>query len=405
MGKWQTIDGGVTAPQGFEACGVAAGIKSPDSPEKDVALILSKSDASVAGVFTTNRVQAAPVHLDRERVAGGLARAILVNSGNANACTGEIGMRNAVRMAACAAQALGLPESQVLLCSTGVIGVNLPMDRVESGITAAAATLSEVGGADAAEAIMTTDTVPKSTAREINFGDQRVVIGGMSKGSGMIEPNMATMLAFLTTDAEVAADDLSALLKSVANASFNRITVDGDQSTNDALLMLANGASGVSLAPGDARWDTFADAVRELCMELARMMVKDGEGATKVVTVNICGAADADDAEKVARAIANSSLFKTACYGEDPNWGRVIAAVGYSGAQMDESLTEIRFDDEVAYSRGTVADSEALSRLEAVMKQDDFTVTVDMGLGDAESTVLTCDFSLDYVRINSEYTT
>ena len=279
------------------------------------------------------------------------------------------------------------------------------MPRIRRGIRAAADDLEHSGLRDAADAIRTTDTFAKTATATADVNGCEVTVAGIAKGSGMIEPNMATMLAFLTTDAEVAADDLSALLKSVANASFNRITVDGDQSTNDTLLMLANGASGVSLAPGDARWDTFADAVRELCMELARMMVKDGEGATKVVTVNICGAADADDAEKVARAIANSSLFKTACYGEDPNWGRVIAAVGYSGAQMDESLTEIRFDDEVAYSRGTVADSEALSRLEAVMKQDDFTVTVDMGLGDAESTVLTCDFSLDYVRINSEYTT
>lgn len=403
--NWQIIEGGITAAMGYKACGVAAGIKHPGAERRDVALVVSDVVASVAGVFTTNRVQAAPVKLDREKVTLGHARAILVNSGNANACTGAIGMQNAKKMCQAAAEAIGGSEEDVLVCSTGVIGVQLPMDRVEIGIRKAAAELSSDGGDDASLAIMTTDTVPKSVAKAIEIEGKRVVIGGMAKGSGMIEPNMATMLGFLTTDVQVDPHDLQALLKRAADESFNRITIDGDQSTNDTLLMMANGASGVRIGRDHASWETFERTVCDCCRSLARMMVADGEGATKFVTVHVSGARSDSDAQRAAKAIAHSSLFKTACFGEDPNWGRVMAAAGDSGAEVDETQVVIQFDAERAYCRGEVADPDTLKRLEAVMKKKEFEVTVDLGIGEGAATVLTCDCSLDYVRINSEYTT
>jgi glutamate N-acetyltransferase/amino-acid N-acetyltransferase len=395
--------GGVTTPQGYRACGAAAGLKVG---RDDLALLVSDAPAAVAGVFTSNKVAAAPVALDRERVAAGQAQAVVVNAGCANACTGREGYEDARQMAHLAARELGLRDAQVLVCSTGVIGRRLPMDRIANGIRAAAAALSPEGGDAAARAILTTDTVDKQAALRLQAGGCAVRIGGMCKGAGMIEPELATMLAFLTTDARVEPEALHAALKTSVDRSFNRITIDGDQSTNDTVLLFANGAAGgETLSPAHHDWPRFVAALRAVCLRLAHKIVADGEGATKFVTVQVLNAASPADALAAARAVANSPLFKTACFGGDPNWGRVICAVGYSGAQVDELRTQIRFDDVCVYDKGRVADATACGRLAAVMAQKAFAVTVDLNLGSASDTVYTCDFSYDYVKINGEYTT
>ncbi len=400
---WTTIDGGVTAPLGFKAGAVNCGIRSE---KPDVALLLSDRDAVLAGAFTSNRLAAAPVALCRERVAAGVGRAVVVNSGNANAATGAQGRSDADRMAALTAEALGLTPGAVCVCSTGTIGVPMPMAKLEAGIKAVAGALSYEGGAAAARAIMTTDLVPKEVALELDIEGKPVRIGGMAKGSGMINPNLATMLAYITTDAAVEGAALQALLRDAVQDSFNRITVDGDESTNDTVLMLANGAAGhTPLQPGHADWALFEQAVREVCGQLARMIVKDGEGATKFVTVTVQGAVDDAQARQAARAIANSLLVKTSWFGCDPNWGRIYDAVGYAGVDVDAETIEIRLDDFVAVRGGVVAAQTNLKSLEAVLQQDAFTVLVDLHLGSGSDTVYTCDCSYDYVRINSEYTT
>jgi glutamate N-acetyltransferase/amino-acid N-acetyltransferase len=401
---FEAIEGGITAARGYRAAGVAAGIKYRD--RKDFALLVSDAPASAAAVFTSNRVAAAPVQLCRERVRGGRIQAVAVNSGCANACTGEQGLANARAMARHAAEAAGVPENLVLVCSTGVIGVQLPMDRIAAGARLAAAALSRTGGPDAARAIMTTDHVPKETARRLRIGGRDAVVAGMCKGAGMIEPHLATMLGFLVTDAAVAPADLDAALRRAVEPSFNRITVDGDQSTNDTVILLANGACGAApIGPGHADWPAFAAALAEVCADLARRMVMDAEGATKFVTVHVRGARSARDAQQAARAIARSALVKTSWFGCDPNWGRVIAAAGYSGAEVDDRLARIAYGDVWAYDRGRVADAPTLASLRQAMSGRSFRVTVDLGLGAAEDTVYTCDLSYDYVKVNAEYTT
>ena len=396
--------GGVTAARGFRAAGVEAAIKYPD--RKDFALLVSDVPAAVAAVFTTNRVAAAPVQLDRERVAAGKAQAVAINSGCANACTGEQGMINAREMAAAVAGALAIDERLVLVCSTGVIGVNLPMARIHAGAARAAAALSPTGGDDAAHAILTTDTVAKQIAVRLQIDGHDVTVGGMCKGSGMIEPMMATLLGFITTDAAVATPALDAALRRAVNVSFNRVVVDGDRSTNDTLILLANGAAGNRpLDPAHPQWDAFVDALTHVCTELAKKLVLDGEGATKFVTVRVTGARSAHDAQLAARAVSKSALVKTAWFGNDPNWGRVIAAVGYSGADVDDQKAQIYYGDACAYDRGTVADATRLKALQAVMRNSAFDVTVNLNLGTGEDTIYTCDFSYDYVKINAEYTT
>ncbi|MFC1462193.1 bifunctional glutamate N-acetyltransferase/amino-acid acetyltransferase ArgJ [Verrucomicrobiota bacterium] len=404
MTEFAPIDGGITAPQGFCAAGVHAGIKKSGAP--DMALIVSDPAAHVAGTFTTNRIQGATVRLCRERLQNGRAAAVIINSGNANACTGPEGDANAARMGSLTAKALGAEEDTVFVCSTGTIGVPLPMDKIETGIRAAADALSPDGGGSAARAIMTTDTVDKQFAIELSIGGQAVRLGGMTKGAGMIEPNMATMLAFLATDAAVEPAALQECLVSAVDDSFNRVSVDGDQSCNDTVLFMANGAAGNEpLGPGHVDWPAFSGAVAHVARELALKIVADGEGATKLVTVNISGAATIEDARKAARAVANSLLVKTSWYGCDPNWGRVIDAVGYSGADVREALVDIRYDDFLAVHNGQVAGDTALADLERVLRQDRFSVNVDLNLGDGTDTVYTCDCSEEYVRINSEYTT
>jgi len=402
--KNRFLAGGVTAPKGYRAAGVEAGIKYAN--RKDFALVVSDKPAAAAAVFTTNEVAAAPVQLDRVHMRGGKAQAIAINSGCANACTGKTGMQNARIMVRATAEALGIDEKLVLICSTGVIGANLPIKRIVAGAQWAVQSLTRKGGSDAAHAIMTTDTVDKQVALKVRIDGRDVTIGGMCKGSGMIEPMMATMLGFITTDAAVDGRALQQALQAVADASFNRVVVDGDRSTNDTLILLANGAAGNRLlSPMHPEWNVFFDALQAVAIELAKKMVLDGEGATKMVTVRVKGARTTRDAQLAARAISKSALVKTSWFGVDPNWGRVICAAGYSGAAVNDQKAQIWYGDVCAYDRGRVADAAGLKKLKAVMKARAFDVTVNLNLGKGEDTIFTCDFSLDYVKINADYTT
>ena len=378
--KTRFVTGGVTAPKGFRAAGVEAGIKYAN--RKDFALLVSDQPAAAAAVFTTNQVAAAPVQLDRAQIRGRTVQAVAINSGCANACTGRTGMQHGRAMVRATAEALGIDAKLVFICSTGVIGANLPIDRIVVGARLAAKAIRRTGGHDAARAIMTTDTVDKQVALKVKIDGRDVTIGGMCKGSGMIEPMMATMLGFLTTDAAVDPRALQPALQSVADASFNRVVVDGDRSTNDTLLVLANGAAGNRvLSPAHPQWGTFYEALRRVAIELAKKMVLDGEGATKMVTVHVKGARSTRDAQLAARAIAKSALVKTSWFGVDPNWGRVIAAAGYSGAAVNDQKAQIWYGDVCAYDRGSVADAAALKKMKATMKARAFDVTVNLNLG------------------------
>ena len=404
MKNFECVEGGVTAAGGFRASGVAAGIKYKE--RRDFAMVVADKPAAVAAVYTRNKVAAAPVQIDRERTSTGKAQAIVVNSGCANACTGETGLVNAREMARLAAVALSVDEALVLVCSTGVIGVNLPMERVAEGVTLAAGALATAGGDDAAHAIMTTDTVDKQFAVELEIDGQAVKIGGMCKGAGMIEPNMATMLGFVTTDAAVDTVALDEALHYAVDKSFNRVVVDGDMSTNDTVIVMASGAAGnKTLTLRHPQWQDFVDALTMVCVELGKKIVMDGEGASKFVTVRVKGALTVEDAQKAARAIAKSPLVKTSWFGLDPNWGRVIAAVGYSGAMVDDRWAQIYYGDVCAYDKGVVADKELFKPMQDVMRKRAFDVTVNLNLGNGEDVVYTCDFSYDYVKINAEYTT
>ncbi len=390
------------APLGYRAAGVAAGIKPSGNP--DVTLIVSDFPSSAAGLFTTNRVCAAPVTVSREHLADGRARAIAVNAGCANAVTGERGMQDARAMAATAAAALGLGPEDVLVASTGVIGRHLPMDRLRDGLSHAAAELSADGGPAAARAILTTDTRPKEIAVEMEVDGRPVRIGGICKGSGMIAPNMATMLAFLTTDAAVDPALLHAELRDAADQTINCVTVDGDTSTNDSLFLLANGASGVRIAAGTPGHTAFRAGLLHVCRHLGRELARDGEGATKLVEVRVTGAKSEPEARQVARSIANSPLVKTALFGNDPNWGRVLCAAGYSGVEFDAALLSLQICGHPLVSKGEPIPFEEAA-VSAAMKVPEVTVHLDLGRGEAHGFYWTCDFSYDYVRINAEYTT
>jgi glutamate N-acetyltransferase/amino-acid N-acetyltransferase len=400
--KLKIVDGGVAAASGFLACGVTAGIKAK---RPDVALLQSLHEAVTAGVFTTNKVQGSHVKLCKEHLASGTAKAVIMNAGNANACNGVKGDEDALQMAEVTAESLGIAVDDVLVCSTGTIGVPMPMEKVLKGIHSAVEELSETGGAAAAGAIMTTDTIDKQFAVELEIDNKVVRVGGMAKGAGMIEPNMATMLAFVTTDASVDSEAVKDCLTSAVEKSFNRISVDGDQSCNDTVLLMANGVAGNSpLNQDHPAWALFCSAVDRVCKELAMEIVKDGEGATKFVTVTVKGACTTDDARCAARAVANSLLVKTSWYGGDPNWGRAIDAVGYSGAEMVPQDVDISYDDVQAVKEGQ-ASGQPLKDLEAVLAKDSFSVIIDLNIGDETDTVYTCDCSEAYVRINSEYMT
>ena len=400
------IRGGVCAAKGFRAAGVPARIKYEG--RNDVALVVADAPCAAAAVFTTNAVAAAPVVYDRMVVKSGRVQAILANSGCANACTGEAGYRDAELAALATAGELGIDPRHVLVASTGVIGRRLPMDRLLAGMKAAAAQLarSEAAGLAAEKAVMTTDTKPKEACARTTIGGKTVTVGGMSKGSGMIEPNMATMLGFVTTDAAITPAMLKRALYLAINKSFNRLVVDGDESTNDSVFLLASGKAGnKAITKGGKDFDAFREALEAVCISLARQMATDGEGATKFVTVTVKGARSEQDAARAARAVAKSPLSKTSWFGRDPNWGRVLAAVGYSGADVVDMKAEVFYDKVWAFRRGQVADEAQLKKLKKVLKKDAFEVVVDLHLGQAESSIYTCDFSLDYVHINADYTT
>ena len=404
--KIKTIAGGVCAAKGFRAAGVPARIKYEG--RNDVALIVADAPCAAAAVFTTNAVAAAPVLYDRAAVRGGRIQAILANSGCANACTGAPGLADAKRSAVETAKTLGIDPKLVLVASTGVIGHRMPVDRLVAGMKAAAAQLAATpeAGLAAEKAVMTTDTKPKQAAVQVKIGGRTVTVGGMCKGSGMIEPNMATMLGFITTDAAITPAMLRRALRQAIAVSFNHVVVDGDESTNDSVFLLASGAAGNPLiAKTGPDYDAFADALTAVGVSLARQMAADGEGATKYVEVTVRHAKTQRDADRAARAVAKSPLAKTSWFGKDPNWGRVLAAVGYSGAAVDDRKAEVFYGKTWAYRKGRVADAAQLAKLAREMEGPELKVTVDLHLGDFSSTIYTCDFSLDYVHINADYTT
>ena len=406
MSAVRFITGGVCSAKGFRAAGVAAEIKYKG--RNDVALLVADAPCAAAAVFTTNRVAAAPVLYDREIVKGGKVQAILANSGCANACTGEQGLKDAKLSALVTAGELGIDPRHVLVASTGVIGRPLPMDRLLAGLKSAKAALGRTAahGLAAEKAVMTTDTRPKEACVTTVIGGRKVTVGGMAKGSGMIEPNMATMLGFVTTDAAITSAMLRRALRLAIAKSFNSLVVDGDESTNDSVFLLASGAAGnAPITRGGADFEAFRAALEAVCVSLARQMATDGEGATKFVTVTVKGAASEKDAARAARAVAKSPLAKTSWFGRDPNWGRVLAAVGYSGAAVEDMRAEVFYDGVWAFRRGEVADEKQLAKLAKVLKKDAFEVVVDLHLGTGESSIYTCDLSLDYVHINADYTT
>lgn len=402
MSSVSTRASGVTAPHGFRAAGVSAGIKATHAP--DLALIVSDRPARAAAVFTTNRAQAAPVVVSREHLvrSGGIAAAVIINSGCANACTGEEGMQAARAMADATAQLLKCPAEQVLVASTGVIGVGLPIDKVRTALPDALRALDADQGSAAARAIMTTDPFPKEAAARVVIGGRDVTIGGMAKGAGMIEPMMATMLAFVTTDAAVPARLLDRALREAVEDSFNAITVDGECSTNDCVMLLANGASGATV--DEAGYDAFVTGLRDVCRTLALAIVRGGEGATKLVSVTVSGAASTADARRAAKAIANSLLVKTAIHGGDPNWGRLVAVAGRAGVAFELSRAAVSIGSVVLFRDGRPYDEHAPTAAE-YLRGKDITVGVDLGAGTASSTVWTCDLSAEYVRINADYRT
>ena len=390
--------------QGFQFSVVEAAIKKPG--RKDVALIYSETPAHAAAVFTTNAVKAAPVLLSMERIVRGKAQALLVNSGNANACTGEQGMLDARETTRQVAAGLGIDEQLVQVCSTGVIGVPLPMERFNAALPALVDGLGNAGLDDLAAAIMTTDTFPKSTVRKGSAGGVEYTVSGVAKGAGMIMPNMATMLSYILTDADVDPRLLQNLFRRAVNRSFNAVTIDGDTSTNDTCLLMANGAAANPvIEEGTRDADEFARLLDVVLMDLAKQIVKDGEGATKFVEIRICGAVNDDEAKKAALAVANSSLVKTAFYGQDANWGRIFAAVGYSGARVNPDRLALWFDDVCMAREGVYAGGDAEERGTEVLKRKEFSVAVDLGAGSGTATVWTCDLSHDYVSINADYRT
>lgn len=386
--------------KGFTAAAAAAGLKKAD--RLDLGLIFSQTPATVAGVFTTNKVQAAPVQLDRQRVKAGTARAIVVNAGNANCCTGKQGMDDAVATAGRAAEELGIDPEQVLVASTGVIGQFLPIDKIKAAVPGLVKGLKAEGFDDVARAMMTTDTFAKLSVRQPSVNGTAFTVLGMAKGAGMIRPDMATMLCFVVSDAAIGPDALQKVLATATDRSFNRITIDGDTSTNDTILVLANGQSGVNVDAGPGL-EAFDKALNEVLIDLARQVVKDGEGATKLVEIKVRGAGSDAEAMQVAQTVANSNLVKTAFFGQDANWGRILAAAGRSGANFDPAAVDLYFDDVRLVAAGTWCGPDAETKATAVLHKPEFTVTVDLKAGTGRAEVLTCDFSLDYVKINADY--
>jgi len=388
--------------QGFKASAVKAGLKKDKG--LDLALIFSERETAVAGVFTTNKVVAAPVILTREHIKSGRSRAIIANAGNANACTGKAGFDDARRTAELVADRLGIGSDEVLVASTGVIGQPLNVDRIAEALPALVERLSPDGIPTAARAIMTTDSFAKISYFEGHAGGRPYRILGVAKGAGMIMPNMATMLCFIVSDIRIDSHDLNGALFSSVETTFNRITVDGDTSTNDTVLVMANGMAGnTALTEADSKG--FARGLETVMGELAQMIVRDGEGATKVIHMEIKGAHSASDALKAARTVGNSSLVKTACYGQDPNWGRIMAALGRADIVMDEEKVDIWVNDILIVSAGLGKGQEAEKKAAEIMVREEYTITIDVHQGDFEDRIITCDLTHEYVSINASYRT
>lgn len=397
----EKTEGGITAPQGFSAAGVVANIRKKG--RRDIALVFSEVECTAAAVYTKNKFRAAPLTVTADNLADGRAQALAVNSGIANACMGGQGLADAENMAVAAAEALGLEKSSVIVASTGLIGAPLPMERIRGGIAEAAAGLSRQGGHDAALAIMTTDTVEKELAFETELGGKKIVFGSMAKGSGMIHPDMATMLGFVTTDAAVSAQALQQALSDAVQDTFNMISVDGDTSTNDMVAVMANGKAGneeITLDSGD--YPAFREALFTICRETAIKIASDGEGATKLFEVRVKGAPAKDDARKAARAVSSSNLMKTAIFGEDANWGRAVTAAGYSGAEFDPMKTDVWIGDlKMAENGGGLVFDE--DRAKEILEEKHIVLTIDFKSGSCSATAWSCDFSYDYVKINAGY--
>ena len=391
--------GGVTAPSGYRAAGIKTGVK--ESGAKDLALVYSTRPANAAAVYTTNKVQGAPIAIDREHLADGKARAVILNSGNANVCNGDVGLDHARRMCALTASELGLQTEEVLVCSTGLIGVPLPIAKIEAGIPQIVAALSEEGGATAAEAIMTTDTVPKSCAVEVELESGRAVVGAMAKGAAMIAPNMATMLSVVTTDAAVPSGSLQELLSQAIQRTFNCITVDGDMSTSDTVILMANG-DGAEL--GERDWARLYEGIEYACRQMAQAIARDAEGSSKLITIAVRGAATEAEARQVGIAVANSSLVKTAAFGNDPNWGRILCAMGYAGVEFDPETVRVSLCGTDIYGNGAGLDFDG-DKLSAAMQAEEMAIDIDLAMGAATAEIFTCDLTYEYVRLNAEYTT
>ena len=394
--------GSVTTPGGYRACGIRCGLKEKG---KDLALIVSDSPASAAALFTTNKLPAPCIEISRRIISDGRARALVINSGNANACTGEQGKKNVLVMIERTAEGLVLDKDQILAANTGIIGVPLPMDILLHGISIACTSLSPQGGIDAAQAIMTTDTIPKHGAVEFDVHGKRCRIGAIAKGSGMINPNMATMICILTTDIAIQSDLLRKALIEASDTTLNALTVDGEMSTNDAVFLFANGTCGnEKILSVNKDYRSFVDALTILTRQITLDLARDGEGATKLVTIRVTDAVSADEAKIAAKAIANSMLVKTAIFGQDPNWGRIVQSVGACDVSMNADRLNILFDDVVVLQKGKASDFAA-DRVRKILKQGQLLITVSLGVGEKEATVYTCDLTHDYITINADYHT
>lgn len=398
----QLNNGSVTSAKGFKAAGMFCGIKKK---RKDLALIYSETECSVAGTFTLNKVKAAPIVISQELVKqNNKVKAVLVNSGNANACTGETGHQDALSMQKCCAEKLGISTSEVIISSTGVIGQKLPVEKINDNMDEIISLLSENGGLDAAEAIMTTDKYVKSYAVEVSLSKGDVTIGGICKGSGMIMPNMATMLGFICTDAAIDQSIIQNLLFSCVNSSFNKISVDGETSTNDMVTLMANGAAGIEITEGTKDYEDFKEALLAISIDMAKSIVSDGEGATKLVQINVTNAKTAEDASLIGKAIAISPLVKTAINGRDANWGRIVSAAGNSGAEVIPEKMSISFNKLPILKRNFEIVLDEEKALE-VLSLPEFEINIDINNGNEACTWWTCDFSEEYVRINADYRT
>jgi len=395
--------GGVTSPSGFSAGVTAAGIKHAAGTRFDLGILYSDTPSVAAALFTRNRIKAAPLVLSQERVHSGRISAVIVNSGCANACTGERGIKDAEEMAALAARLVGVTPESVVVASTGVIGVPLPMDRIRA--VTGKITLSPEGGHDFARAIMTTDTVPKEIAVSVKCGDSSFKIGGVAKGSGMLHPDMATMLCFLTTDAAVEKGFLQKALQEAADSSLNMVSVDGDSSTNDTVVLLANGRAGnTEIKRGSKMAGAFRQALLQVCIYLTRCLARDGEGASKLIEVTVNGAGSVKEARQAARTVVSSNLLKAAVYGNDPNWGRVLAALGRSGVEIEEAKIDLYFDSISVMKAGRPLSFDT-EKVVAVLKRSEVPININLNIGSAQATAWGCDLTEEYVKINAEYTT